>query len=193
MHSTDALYLKTPCHLPLGINQFHRGKTQLSSWAQLLLDRIHVSCVGCFHLWNIQKNMGHLSGHINLNWMSSSICLIPSYCWIWCGVHEWLGSLYCTQTCSLHFKNNQIALDISKHRCTIKKKVLKKRNNFIQIACHQQHNTPGLFTSWDVPCRTLLTKCLSENAMYKKKKEAFINREKAEMAAKMDTKTICTG
>lgn len=52
-----------------------------------------------------------------------------------------------------------------------KKKCLKKRNNFIQIACHQQHNTPGLFTSWDVPCRTLLTKCLSENAMYKKKKE----------------------
>ena len=78
MHSTDALYLKTPCPFPLGINRFHREKTQLSSWTQLLLDRIHLSCVGCFHLWDIQKNSGNLSCPISSSWMSSPICLILS-------------------------------------------------------------------------------------------------------------------
>lgn len=76
MHSTDALYLKAPCPFPLGKNQFHRGKTLLASWTQLLLDRIHFSYDGCFHLWDIQKTTGSLSGPINLDWMSSSICLI---------------------------------------------------------------------------------------------------------------------
>lgn len=76
MHSTDALYLKTSCPFPPGINQFHRGKTQLSSWTQLLLARIHISCVGCFHHWDIRPNLVSLSSPINLNWMSSSIRLI---------------------------------------------------------------------------------------------------------------------
>lgn len=73
MHSTDAHYLNTPCPLS-------SGTTQLSSWTELLLERIHFSCFGCFHLQDIQPNLGSLSGPINLNWMSYCTCLILFRC-----------------------------------------------------------------------------------------------------------------
>lgn len=108
MHSTDALYLKTSCPFPLGINQFHRGKTQLSSWTQLLLARIHFSCVGCFHLWDIQLNLGSLSDPINLNWMSSSICLILF------GLHFLLNLMWCTWMTELPLALRYVACNSKK-------------------------------------------------------------------------------
>lgn len=117
MHSTDALYLKAPCPFPLGKNQFHRGKTLLASWTQLLLDRIHFSYVGCFHLWDIQKNTGSLSGPINLNWMSSSICLI-SVCYH-SGFRWRLSTALRHVACN--FKKHLLLLfhDVTKLCCTI--------------------------------------------------------------------------
>lgn len=124
MHSTDALYLKTPCPFPLGINQFHRGKTQLSSWTQLLLDRIHFSCVGCFHLWDIQKNTGSLSGPINLNWMSFSICVIVSRHHLLLNLmwRTWMTGLTTAlrhAACNSKTHLMVLLLDVTKLSCTI--------------------------------------------------------------------------
>lgn len=127
MHSTDALYLKTPCPFPLGINQFHREKIQLSSWTQLLLDRIHFSCVGCFHLWDIQKNMGSLSGPISSSWMSSPICLILS------GLRLLLNLTWCTWMTGL--------LPALRHAACNWKHISRSRfSTSRNLAAHCKHN-----------------------------------------------------
>lgn len=58
---------------PVGINHFHWGKTQLSSSSQKTDSHVlGVFISGTYGL------TGSLSGSINLNWMSTSICLIFS-------------------------------------------------------------------------------------------------------------------
>lgn len=95
MHSTDALHLKTPCLFPLGINQFHREKTQLSS-VIIRQNTLLINWMFFFSLWDTQPNVGSLSGPINLNWMSSSICLMLS------GLHLLLNLMWRTWMTGLH-------------------------------------------------------------------------------------------
>lgn len=179
MHSTDALYLKTPCHFPLGIKQFLLGKTQRSLWTQLSLDRTRFSCVGCFHLWHIQNNMGRLSRLITLDWMVSSICLTLSKLHFLLNLmrRTWMtGFLYCTQTCGLHLKKKKwiaLFLGIITHRWTIKTKkciLLFKKCAFSNIILYNTRSGHLLEYNWHDPSgRTWLTTCLSKNAMYRKK------------------------
>lgn len=77
MHSTDALYLQIPWPLPLGLNQFHRGKTQLSSGTRLFIGIIHFSCFWMFSSLGHAAQFGEPISSHQLNRMSSSICLIP--------------------------------------------------------------------------------------------------------------------